>query len=98
MDYKDQEEPKKKKFTRQDFKKDVKEATAEAVEEGAKKKKKLKMPKAGKYSDMKSSELRALVNQKKKAILVKFGFPEGKVPRTKAAMVTLCRRLKRRRL
>ena len=98
MDYQEEKQSKKrKKLTREDFKKDVKEATMEAVEEKTKMKPKKKAPNKGKYSDWKVAELRRHVNEKKKALLTKAGFPEGKVPRSKAGLITLCRRLKRKR-
>ena len=98
MEYKE-EAPKKKKLTREDFKKDVKDATMEAVAEKSKTKRKpaMKAPNKGKYSDWKVSELRRHVNEKRTALLKKAGFPDGKVPRSKAQLITLCRRLKRKR-
>ena len=98
MEYKE-EAPKKKKLTRQDFKADVKEATMEAAKESKKTKKApaMKAPNKGKYSDWKVSELRRHVNEKKTALLKKAGFPNGKVPRSKSELITLCRRLKRKR-
>jgi hypothetical protein len=99
MDYQQENQDKKRKLTRDDFKKDVKDATIEATEETkkTKTKKKKKAPNKGKYSDWKVGELRRHVNEKKKALLTKAGFPEGKVPRSKAGLITLCRRLKRKR-
>ena len=97
MDYQE-EKPKQKKLTREDFKKDVKEASMSAIKESKPKAKaKMKMPNKGKYSDWKVSELRRHVNEKKTALLKKAGFPEGRVPKSKAGLIALCRRLKRKR-
>ena len=96
MKYKEEVQP-KKKFTREDFKKDV----SEAVEPLLKGKPKApKMPKAAKangYASMSAAALRKLLNDKKKALLVKSGFPDGAIPRSKAAMISLCKKLKRKR-
>ena len=98
MKYEEETAP-KKKLTREDFKKDVKDATIAAQEETktTKPKKKAKLPNKDKYSDWKVGELRRHVNEKKTALLKKAGFPDGKVPRSKAGLITLCRRLKRKR-
>ena len=99
MDYKEEAaEDKKykgKKFTRKDFKKDV----SEAVKEGVKppKKKLGKMPSNGAYASWSAAKLRTFLNEKKKALLVKSGFPDGGIPRTKEAMILLCNKLKRKR-
>jgi len=97
------EEKQDKKLTREDFKKDVSDAVKKGLDTA-----KAKSTKAGKgggkkktkktsYDSMKVSELRALLNQKKKSLLTKSGFPDGKLPRSKVAMVALCRKLKRKR-
>ena len=99
MDY--QEEKKedaryKKQYSRKDFKKDV----AEAVEPVLNKAKpKPKKPKKGRkqYEGMSATALRKLLNEKKKALLIKSGFPEGKIPRGKEDMISLCVKLKRKR-
>ena len=97
MDYQEEKKFKKNKLTRKDFKQDVKEATMEAnLETDKKQKPKQKAPSKGKYSDWKVSELRRHVNEKKRALLTKAGFPNGQVPRSKAQLITLCRRLKRK--
>jgi hypothetical protein len=85
---------KKKKLTREDFKKDVQEA----VKKGMKPKKRSTRT-SGRtvYTGMKVSELRSLLNQKKNSLLKKAGFPDGKLPRSKTAMVALCKKLKRKR-
>ena len=98
-DERDAAQPKDKKLTREDFKKDV----AEAVKKGIAKPKKKRAPKAskykkgGSYENMSVSDLRRFINEKKKKLLVKSGFPDGRVPRSKAAMVALCKALKRKR-
>jgi len=98
MEYKEETKPHKsrQKLTREDFKKDVKEAVEEKMEPPKAKKPKKKVTK-GKYSDWKVAELRRHVNEKKKALLVKAGFVDGKVPRSRDGLITLCRRLKRKR-
>jgi len=100
MNYKakDEEEKevgKKKKLTREDFKKDV----TDAVKKGMKKPKKRSTRTSGRtvYSGMKVSELRSHLNLKKNTLLKKAGFPDGKLPRSKEAMIALCKKLKRKR-
>ena len=94
---------KNKKLTREDFKKDVTDAVKKGIATG-----KQKSTKAGKgggkkktgktsYDSMKVSELRSFLNGKKTALLTKSGFPEGKLPRSKADMIALCKKLKRKR-
>ena len=102
MDYKDEKESdnngKKKKFNRKDFKDDVKEAVEEAQKGGKKGGKQTpKTVKKGAYSNMSVSELRQFLNSKKKALLTKSGFPDGKLPRSKVDMISLCKKLKRKR-
>jgi len=104
MDYKTSEHtssagPKenKKKLTREDFKKDIEESVKKGLK-GAKKKKKPKAYKgAAKLESWKVSELRKLLNDKKRNLLVKSGFVDGKLPRSKAGMIALCKKLKRKR-
>ena len=87
-----------KGYTRKEFKEDVKEAVEPVVKDAAKSKKKVKKG-YGKssYKNMTVGELRKLINEKKKSLLVKSGFPDGKVPRSKEAMINLCVKLKRKR-
>ena len=93
----------KKKLTREDFKKDVSDAvkkgldSAKALNTKSGKGAGAKGSKKTSYDSMKVSELRALLNQKKLALLKKSGFPEGKLPRSKVAMIALCKKLKRKR-
>ena len=88
----------KKKLTRADFKKDVEEAVKKGiVKTKAPRAKRATKVKTGAYATWKVSELRAHLNQKKNALLTKAGFPEGKLPRSKVAMIALCKRLKRKR-
>ena len=93
MKYK--EEP--KKFTREDFKKDVSEAVEPLLKKGKKAMPKALMPKGNGYATMSAAALRKLLNDKKKALLIKSGFPDGAIPRSKAAMISLCKKLKRKR-
>ena len=107
MDYKteDKEDKKYKKgYGRKEFKKDVAEAVRPEI---AKAKKKVAVPAAlaktmpkgtrSSYAKMKVSELRKHLNDKKRALLVKSGFPDGTIPRSKEAMISLCLKLKRKR-
>ena len=108
MDYKeeDREDKKYKRgYSKKEFKKDVAEAVEPVVMKGKKKKpKKSSMKpstvyptKRSAYAKMSVAELRKLLNTKKKALLTKAGFPDGGIPRSKQAMVTLCMRLKRKK-
>ena len=103
MDYaaedKEDKKYKGKGYTRKEFKEDVKEAVEPVVKDAAKKTKKKVKKGYGKssYKNMTASELRKFINEKKKALLVKSGFPDGKVPRSKEAMINLCVKLKRKR-
>ena len=104
MDYQeeDKEDKKyKKSYGRKDFKKDVAEAVKPELAKAMKGKKKggATMPKGTRssYAKMKVSELRKLLNDKKKSLLVKSGFPGGTIPRSKEAMISLCIKLKRKR-
>ena len=105
MDYteEDKEDKKYKKgYGKKEFKKDVQEAVEPLM------KKKAKMPpqltakkkrptKRSEYSKMSASELRKFLSEKKKALLIKSGFPNGALPRGKEAMISLCMKLKRKR-
>ena len=108
----DREDKKYKRgYNKKEFKKDVAEAVEPVVMKGKKKKPKrgakrleAKMKpstvyptKRSAYAKMSATELRKLLNTKKKALLKKAGFPEGGIPRSKEAMVTLCMRLKRKK-
>ena len=99
MDYDARNDDQPKKLTREDFKRDV----AEAVKKGIAKPKAKRAPKAskykkgGSYENMSVAELRRFINEKKKKLLVKSGFPDGGVPRSKAGMIALCKALKRKR-
>ena len=102
----------KKNLTREDFKLDLAEAVKKGTTK-PKKKKKPKKPKAEKpkqkraarkskyagasYANMSVAELRSFLNQKKKNLLTKAGFPNGALPRSKVAMISLCKALKRKR-
>ena len=110
MDYtaEDKEDKKYKKgYGRKEFKKDVAEAVKPELDKAIKKKKgapppgppvqKKKRGGRSAYAKMKVSELRKLLNDKKKALLVKSGFPDGTIPRSKEAMISLCVKLKRKR-
>jgi hypothetical protein len=109
----DKEDKKYKKgYGREEFKKDVADAVKGPPKSKRKKKGKIpaafaqeigpKSTKGGKggksaYAKMGVGELRKLLNTKKKALLVKSGFPDGTIPRSKAAMISLCVKLKRKR-
>ena len=49
------------------------------------------------YEKMSATALRKLLVEKKKKLLTKSGFPEGGIPRSKAEMINLCLKLKRKR-
>ena len=105
----DKEDKKYKKgYGRKEFKKDVQEAVKPELEKLKPKKKgkavvsvpvgpKLKKGTRSAYAGMKGSELRKHLNGKKKALLTKSGFPDGTIPRSKDAMISLCLKLKRKR-
>ena len=104
MDYQeeDKEDKKYKKgYGRKEFKKDVAEAVKPVVAEAKTKKtvkKKKKAPtRRTAYAKMSAAELRKFIREKKKALLIKSGFPEGGIPRSKEAMISLCMKLKRKR-
>ena len=106
MNYKteDTEDKKyKKSYGRKEFKKDVAEAVKPELAKAMKGKKKTDVPPAlpkgtrSSYAKMKVSELRKHLNDKKKALLIKSGFPDGTIPRSKEAMISLCLKLKRKR-
>jgi len=91
---------KKKGLTREDFKKDLTEAVKEGMKKPKKHKKKSRAKKYGKkdsYDKMSVAELRKLLNQKKKNLLIKSGFPNGALPRSKVDMIALCKKMKRKR-
>lgn len=106
MNYEDEDKEDKKYkkgYGRKDFKKDVAEAVQPVVEKINKKRGKKKMeatkyPTTRKaYAKMSAAALRKLLVEKKKKLLVKSGFPEGGIPRSKAEMINLCIKLKRKR-
>lgn len=96
----DKEDKKYKKgYSKKEFKKDVQEAV-EPVMQKMGKKKPIKKPTkklSGAYSKMSAGELRKFLQQKKNALLTKSGFPDGKIPKGRDAMVALCKKLKRKR-
>ena len=87
----------KKNLTREDFRKDLEEAVRSANNKKPKKPPKSR-GKKGYYDNMTVAQLRSLINEKKKALLTKNGFPDGKNPRSREGMITLCKKLKRKRL
>ena len=88
----------KKSYSKKEFKKDVQEAVEPVMKKMGKKKKAApKMKGKGAYSNMSAGELRKFLQQKKKALLTKSGFPDGKIPKGRDAMVALCKKLKRKR-
>ena len=84
------EQEKKKKPTREDFKKDVTEAIKDAK---PKRKKRARKPKKSRYDDLSSKEMYQLVKQKRDMILQKKGIPV-KIPRGKKALVEICKKIK----
>ena len=93
----DREDKKYKKgYSKKEVKKDVQEAVEPLMKGKAKAKKKYPT-KRSEYSKMSAAELRKLLSEKKKALLIKSGFPGGSLPRGKEAMISLCMRLKRKR-
>ena len=102
MDYAEEDKEDKKYkgkgYSKKEFKKDVQEAVQPLMKGKDKAKAKKKYPtKRSEYSKMSAAELRKLLSEKKKALLVKSGFPGGSLPRGKEAMISLCMRLKRKR-
>ena len=102
MNYNDEEKEDrkyKKGYSKKEFKKDVAEAVKPVVEKATKKKKAEKAypTKRSEYAKMSAAALRKLLVEKKKKLLVKSGFPEGGIPRSKNEMISLCMRLKRKR-
>ena len=106
MDYttedKEDKKYKGKGYGRKEFKKDVSEAVVEAQKGEEKTKKTVKKPKRkytkkSHYANMTAGELRKLLQSKKMNLLKKSGFPDGKIPRGKDAMISLCIKLKRKR-
>lgn len=100
MDYKkeDNEDKRyKKQYGRKEFQKDVAEAVEPIVNKKQKQPKKKQSRGRKAYEGMSAAALRKLLNEKKKALLVKSGFPDGKIPRGKDDMISLCVKLKRKR-
>ena len=95
----DREDKKYKKgYSKKEFKKDVQEAVEPVMKKmGKKKKPVMKMSGKGAYSKMSAGELRKFLQQKKNALLTKSGFPDGKIPKGRDAMIALCKKLKRKR-
>ena len=95
----DKEDKKYKKgYSKKEFKKDVQEAVEPVMKKMTKKKPVKKRAKlSGAYSKMSAGELRKFLQQKKNALLTKSGFPDGKIPKGRDAMVALCKKLKRKR-
>ena len=89
----------KKSYGRKEFKKDVAEAVKPELEKMKKMPKKKAYTKGGKgsYAGWSVAQLRKHLNEKKKALLTKAGFPDGTIPRSKDAMINLCKKLKRKR-
>ena len=100
MDYQeeDKEDKKYKKgYGKKEFKKDVQEAVEPLMKKGKAKAKKSYAKGKSSYANMSAAALKKLLNDKKKALLTKSGFPDGKIPRGKDAMIKLCVKLKRKR-
>jgi len=90
---------KEKKSGREEFKKDLAEAVKKGLSKPKKKPRQIYKGKKGQsgLASWSVAELRKLLNQKKKNLLVKSGFPDGKLPRSKLGMIALCKKLKRKR-
>ena len=84
------EQEKKKKPGREEFKKDVTEAINDTK---PKRKKRARKAKKSRYDDLSSKEMYQLVKQKRDMILQKKGIP-AKIPRGKAALVEICKKIK----
>lgn len=106
MDYtaEDKEDKKyKKSYGRKEFKKDVAEAVKPELENLKKAKPKAtskvvkKRRQSNVYAGWGVTQLRKHLNDKKKALLIKSGFPGGTIPRSKQEMINLCKKLKRKR-
>ena len=111
MDYtaEDKEDKKyKKSYGRKEFRKDVAEAVKPELENLKKAKTMKAKPKAQSkvvkkrrqsnvYAGWGVTQLRKHLNDKKKALLIKSGFPGGTIPRSKQEMINLCKKLKRKR-
>ena len=96
--YNDSAGKKKKQNSREDFKKDLADAVKKAIPKKDKVKQYIKGHKGnGGLNSWSVAELRKLLNQKKRNLLVKSGFPDGKLPRSKVGMIALCKKLKRKR-
>ena len=97
----------KKGYGKKEFKQDVQEAVKPLMKRSGKMKKNLAEAMPGKkkmyptkrseYAKMSAAELRKLLSEKKKKLLIKSGFPDGSLPRGKEAMISLCMKLKRKR-
>lgn len=99
MDYteEDKEDKKYKKgYGKKEFKKDVQEAVEPLMKKKMPAPKK-KLTKRSEYAKMSAAQLRKFLSEKKKALLIKSGFPNGALPRGKEAMINLCMKLKRKR-
>ena len=91
----------KKSYGRKEFKKDVAEAVKPELAnlKKGKKKKPSGSSRGSKnmYAGWGVGALRKHLNEKKKALLTKARFPDGGIPRSKEAMINLCKKLKRKR-
>ena len=104
MDYTEEDrEDKKYKgkgYGKKEFKQDVQDAVEPLIKGKGKKKTaapKKKLTKRSEYSKMSAAQLRKFLSEKKKALLIKSGFPNGSLPRGKEDMISLCMKLKRKR-
>lgn len=89
--------PGKKKLTREDFKQDLVDAIKKGTKKPKRKRARRRTKQTAAYAKMSVTELRSFLNAKKKNLLVKSGFPNGALPRSKAGMIQLCKALKRKR-
>jgi hypothetical protein len=91
MDYPKQEEKKKGKYSKDEFKKDVEDAVVKGVKSAKPRKKKGK--KSSKYAALSTKELHQMVSGKRDLILQKKGIPK-KIPRGRAALEALCKKMR----
>ena len=93
----DEENPKKP--GRKEFKEDMADAVKKGTRHLKKKAKKAvkkvrKVLKKGKYDNLSTAELRELVTQKRNAVLAKAKLPM-KVPRGRAKLIEICKKIKK---
>ena len=93
MDPKAERDESKKKRGRQQYKEDVSDAVQDAIKKTKPKRGRGRKVKASRYDDMSAKEMYMLVKQKRDQLLQKKGIP-AKLPRGKAALIDICRKIK----